>query len=69
MKHRIILSLMSLVFVGAAAAPPLITIDNHEPKYSPEGVLQPWTSFGDTLDREMAYYLRIRWSTAIPPSW
>jgi hypothetical protein len=48
--------LVALAFsISSAAAQ---TIDNHPAKYSPDGVLQPWTSFGDALDREMAYYLR-----------
>lgn len=33
-------------------------IDNHPAKYSSEGALQPWGSFGEILDREMAYYMR-----------
>ena len=33
-------------------------IDNHPAKYSSEGALQLWASFGEVLDREMAYYMR-----------
>jgi hypothetical protein len=43
-----------------------ITIDNHPPKFSPDGVLLPWTSFGDALDREMAYYLNCPFEHGYP---
>jgi hypothetical protein len=56
MKFRFSFFLVASAFLVCSAAAQ--TIDNHPAKYSPDGVLQPWTSFGDALDREMAYYLR-----------
>jgi hypothetical protein len=56
MHRRFALSCLISAFLTCSAGAQ-ISIDNHPPKYSPDGVLQPWTSFGDALDREMAYYL------------
>ncbi len=33
-------------------------IGNHKARYDPHGVLLPWTSWGDAIDREMQWYLK-----------
>jgi hypothetical protein len=57
MISRFALSCIASTFLACSAAAQ-ISIDNHPPTYSTEGSLQPWTSFGDALEREMGYYLR-----------
>jgi hypothetical protein len=34
------------------------TIGNHKARYDSHGVLLPWTSWGDAIDREMQWYLK-----------
>jgi hypothetical protein len=59
MIRKILRFCLAVTFGGlSASAVEVGTLDNHPAKYSPEGALQPWTSFGDALDREMAWYLR-----------
>ena len=64
MNSRFALSCVASTFLACSAAAQ-ITIDNHPPTYSAEGILQPWTSFGDALEREMRYYLRAQSNMAI----
>jgi len=55
MYRKIILLNLSLL-LGALPASAQ-TLGTHPAKYSREGLLLPWTSIGDALDREMAWYL------------
>lgn len=64
MNSRFALSCIASTFLACSAAAQ-ITIDNHPPTYSTEGILQPWTSFGHALEREMGYYLHAQSNMAI----
>ncbi len=50
--------LLSIIFLpsGWAAPPPII--GNHPAVYDERGMLQPWTSWGDAIDREVKWYLK-----------
>ena len=54
-RHLMIASGLLLVLAAAAAGQ---TIGNHPAHFDPQGILLPWTSWTDALDREMAWYAR-----------
>jgi hypothetical protein len=54
-RHLTIAAGLLLVLAAAAAGQ---TIGNHPARYDPQGILLPWTSWTDALDREMAWYAR-----------
>jgi hypothetical protein len=43
---------------GSEGSDPDAMIGNHKPRYDAHGVLLPWTSWGDAIDREMQWYLK-----------
>jgi hypothetical protein len=51
-RHLTIAAGLLLVLTAAAAGQ---TIGNHPARYDSQGILLPWTSWTDTLDREMAW--------------
>ncbi len=42
------------------------TIGNHPAVYDSRGILQPWTSWRDALDREVNWYLKCPWTNGYP---
>ncbi|MCL4850904.1 MAG: hypothetical protein KJZ78_05920 [Bryobacteraceae bacterium] len=51
--------LMWMLLLGAASlSAQTRTIGNHQPRYDVHGILLPWTSWTDALDREMNWYLK-----------
>jgi len=42
------------------------TIGNHPAIYDSRGILQPWTSWRDALDREVNWYLKCPWTNGYP---
>ena len=55
-----LLSLLLLLVTSPVltGGPPPIQLGSHEAKYADDGSLIPWTSWSDTLDREMNWYLQ-----------
>ena len=51
---HLLLSIVPLVSGQSAPAP---TIGNHTAVYGERGILQPWTSWSDVIDREVNWYL------------
>src|ERR1039457_5655161 len=41
-------------------------IGNHPAVYDSRGILQPWTSWSDALDREVNWYLKCPWTNGYP---
>ena len=41
-------------------------IGNHPAVYDSRGILQPWTSWHDALDREVNWYLKCPWTNGYP---
>jgi len=50
--------LLAIVSPLAGRAAPAATIGNHTAVYDERGMLQPWTSWGDAIDREVNWYLK-----------
>ena len=42
------------------------TIGNHPAVYDDHGILQPWTSWSDALEREVNWYLKCPWTNGYP---
>src|SRR2546421_8101276 len=61
---------VALLFVcGASALCESVraqTIGNHAAVYDSHGILQPWTSWRDALDREVSWYLKCPWTNGYP---
>ena len=53
----LLLLLVASPVLAAGGAPPIL-LGSHEAKYADDGSLIPWTSWSDTLDREMNWYLQ-----------
>ncbi len=56
MKYSL-LALCAAALVSSAATPQPVILGSHEAKYGADGSLLPWTSWKDTVDREMNWYL------------
>lgn len=56
--YRTLSALGGALLLATAALPQTPTIGNHPAKYDSHGVLLPWTSWQDAIDREMNWYLR-----------
>ncbi len=54
---RLLLLPVALPILNAGTAP-VVMLGSHEAKYADDGSLIPWTSWSDTLDREMNWYLQ-----------
>lgn len=50
--------LLSIVLPLSGLSAPAPTIGNHAAVYDGRGLLQPWTSWGDAIDREVNWYLK-----------
>jgi len=48
----------SVPLAGLGGLDSEVMIGNHKARYDSHGILLPWTSWGDAIDREMHWYLK-----------
>jgi hypothetical protein len=58
LRDKLLFALAAALLLTGAASPQAPMIGNHPAKYDSHGILAPWTSWQDAIDREMNWYLR-----------
>ena len=55
---KLVFRALVILFSASIALPQTVVLGSHKAKYAPDGSLLPWTSWKDTVTREMEWYLK-----------